>query len=192
MGTVCGDLLSPCVCSTGRLAQARAARMLLVRGRDVDRAERCVGMHRACLCSCPDQSASGFGRGDLEFGRDDGGEIEGNGGDATGGRWLRKVVLERACRRGGAPWRHDRRDRRANSPMLIFSTSHLPRSRVDCPMNPVCGLPKGPKERPRASRRVIGAPWSRSACSHAQDSRPRCVAPSPRSSRPSPARVPTW
>jgi hypothetical protein len=56
MGTVCGDLLSPCVCSIGRLARTRAARTLRFRDGDADRAKHCVGMHRACVCSCPDQS----------------------------------------------------------------------------------------------------------------------------------------
>ena len=49
------------------------------------RAERCIGMPCACLCSCPAQRASGFGRGDLDFGRDDDGQVEGDGGDADGG-----------------------------------------------------------------------------------------------------------
>ncbi len=75
MGTACGDLLSPCVCSMCRVARTRAARMLRFRRRRSGRAERRKCMPRACLCSCPTQTASGFGRGDLEFGSDDDGEV---------------------------------------------------------------------------------------------------------------------
>src|ERR1700728_1260350 len=67
MGTVCVDLLSPCVCSIGRVGPARAARTLRFRDGDADQAKNCVRMHRACLRSCPTQSASGFGRGDIDF-----------------------------------------------------------------------------------------------------------------------------
>jgi hypothetical protein len=56
MGTVRGDLLSPCVCSMCRVARERAARTLRFRGRDIGRAARRIGMHRACLCSCPDHT----------------------------------------------------------------------------------------------------------------------------------------
>ena len=84
MGTVCGDLLSPCVCSICRVARTRAARTLRFRGQ-CGSAERCIGMPCACLCSCPTQSASGFGRGDLDFGRDDDRQVEGDGGDPDGG-----------------------------------------------------------------------------------------------------------
>jgi hypothetical protein len=60
MGTVCGDLLNPCVRSMGRVAQARAADTLRLRcGGDVP-AECCIGMRCACLCRCPTQSDSGL------------------------------------------------------------------------------------------------------------------------------------
>ena len=66
MGTVCGDLLSLCVCSMCRVARTRAARTLRFRRRSSGRAERRICMPSACRCSCPTQTASGFGRGDLE------------------------------------------------------------------------------------------------------------------------------
>ena len=85
MGTVCGDLLSPCVCSICRVARTRAAHTLRFRDGGVGRAERCTGMPCACLCSCPDQSASGCGAAISTSGRDDDVEIEGNGGDPDDG-----------------------------------------------------------------------------------------------------------
>jgi len=85
MGTVCGDLLNPCVRSMGRVARTRADRALRLRNRVAVGARGCIGMPWACLCSCPTQSPSGFGRGDLDFRRDDDGQVEGNGGDADGG-----------------------------------------------------------------------------------------------------------
>ena len=91
MGTVCGDLLSPCVCSIGRVARTRAARRLRFRGRGCIRAKRCIGIPCACLCSCPTQSASALGASISTLA-----EMttagEGNSVDPDGGRPLRKVV----------------------------------------------------------------------------------------------------
>jgi hypothetical protein len=56
MGTVCGDLLSPCVCSMCRVAGQRAAGTLRFCNGDEVRAEGCIGMPSACLCGCPTQS----------------------------------------------------------------------------------------------------------------------------------------
>ena len=94
MGAVCEDLLSPCVCS-----MCWETRTLRFGDGGVGRAEHCTSMPCARLCSCPDQSASGFGRGDLDFGRGDDAQVEGSGGDADGGRRLRKVDLEVLCAR---------------------------------------------------------------------------------------------
>ena len=55
MGTVCGDLLSPCVCSLCGVARARAARTLRFRVRGWGGAARCIGTPSACLCGCPTQ-----------------------------------------------------------------------------------------------------------------------------------------
>ena len=44
LGTVCGDLLRPCVCSLRRVARTRAARTLRFRDRDVSR----TTVARAC------------------------------------------------------------------------------------------------------------------------------------------------
>ena len=68
LGTVCGDLLSACVCSTCKVARARAAPTLCFRDRDVSRTNRCMSMPCACQCSCPDQGASGVRRCDLDLG----------------------------------------------------------------------------------------------------------------------------
>ncbi len=59
VGTVCGDLLSPCVCSIGRVARTRAGCTLRFRDRDVSREASCMGVPSACLSSCPDQGAKG-------------------------------------------------------------------------------------------------------------------------------------
>jgi hypothetical protein len=53
-------------------------------------AERCIGMPCACLCSCPTQSAPGFGRCDLDFGEDHAGRWRGTVADPDGSRPLRK------------------------------------------------------------------------------------------------------
>jgi len=56
-------------------AQAGAACTLRFSDGGSGRAEWCVGMPCACRRSCPDQSASGCRRGDLDFGRDDDGQV---------------------------------------------------------------------------------------------------------------------
>jgi hypothetical protein len=91
MGRVCGDLLSPCVCSIGRVARTRAARRLRFRGRGCIRAKRCIGIPCACLCSCPTQSASALGA-SISTSAEMTTAGEGNSVDPDGGRPLRKVV----------------------------------------------------------------------------------------------------
>jgi hypothetical protein len=84
-----GVFAPSCVCSVRKAAKARAARALGLRGRGCGPGEGCVGMHCACLRCCPDQSVSGFVWGDLHFGGDDDGKVEGNGGDSDAVRaWI--------------------------------------------------------------------------------------------------------
>ena len=83
----------------------------------------------------------------------------------------------------------DRRDRRANSPMLISSTSHLPRlrCRADGPAGPVCGLPQGEgqsrknrRSRGRQARGIIPGGFPRS-CGPGPARHARTQVPSPQS-----------
>ena len=55
LGTVCGDLLSPCICSLRRVARAQAPLTLRFRDRGAGRPKRCMGMHGARVCSCSTQ-----------------------------------------------------------------------------------------------------------------------------------------
>jgi hypothetical protein len=76
VGTVCGDLLGPCVCSMCRVTRQRAGRTLWFSDGDAGRAKRCVGMPCACLRSCPTQSSSRSPRLDRYFCGDDDREVE--------------------------------------------------------------------------------------------------------------------